>query len=319
MNADLPRLILHFDVNATIIITDPAARLSLDDAIEKALQQPDWDASTIYSARGQCTTSGITKETLLQALKWPEGIGTNDKLCNGQYHFIFPSFFNTVTELLKANRTFTIIFRTFGSDLDRISNAMNEFASGNHPQYKYDGCEELHISRVWKGSYGDGRYPPEGGNKITRKSEAHYTLTSRDENNCTTTLDKEEDIGNVFESRTSPRSAVACQDDHEWWKFHKKIPSSGKPMWITENDENVQHIFFDDCIRKSAVDSIVAVRHRKSAGDEFQFMSGEEIINLHGCHTVRVQTIDAIMDHDYFMHEIKECEEAWRSKRKIVS
>ena len=72
----------------------------------------------------------------------------------------------------------------------------------------------------------------------------------------------------------------------------------------------MQHIFFDDCIHKSALDSIVSVRHRKSTGDVFKFMSGEEIINLHGHNLVRVQTIDAIMDHNYFMNKIKECEEA---------
>ena len=312
MATEMPRLVLYFDVNATIIITDPAARLSLDDALEKALKQPDWDASATDSPWLRIDNPKISKETLLKALKWPEGIERNDKLCNGQYHFIFPSFFNAMTQLFKANRKFTIVFRTFGSDLERIRNAMNEFASGNHPQYRYDGCEEMLIptSRMWKGRYGNGLYPPEGKKSITSKSEANYTLTSQNEKNCKTTLDKEEDIINALESRNIPRSAVACQDHYEWWKFHDYIPSSGKPMWITEDDESVQHIFFDDCIHKSALDSIVSVRHRKSAGDVFKFMNGEEIINLHGFNLVRVQTIDAIMDHNYFLNKIKECEEA---------
>jgi len=92
MATEMPRLVLYFDVNATIIITDPAARLSLDDALEKALKQPDWDASATDSPWLRIDNPKISKETLLKALKWPEGIERNDKLCNGQYHFIFPSF-----------------------------------------------------------------------------------------------------------------------------------------------------------------------------------------------------------------------------------
>ena len=99
MTSELPHLVLHFDVNGTLIITDPAARLSLDAALDKALKQPDWDGSASDSPFAKVNNSGITKEELLKALKWPDNVETNDKLCNGQYHFIFPSFFNAVTKL----------------------------------------------------------------------------------------------------------------------------------------------------------------------------------------------------------------------------
>ena len=48
MSSKLPRLVLHFDVNGTVIITDPAAGLSFEDAIEKALDQADWINSSTY-------------------------------------------------------------------------------------------------------------------------------------------------------------------------------------------------------------------------------------------------------------------------------
>ena len=319
VNSHLPRLVLYFDVNATIIITDPAARLSLDDALEKALRQPSWDCSDEYSPLSSVNNSEISKEDLLKALKWPDEVQRNDKLCNGEYHFIFPSFFNTVTQLAKANRRFTIVFRTFGSDLERVRKAMNEFAAGNHPQFKYDGCEELYISvsQMWKGRYGNDMYPPEGKNQITTKSVAKYVLSSQDEEHTIGTVEKEDDIIDTLEARNTSRAVVACQDHYEWWKFHNYIPSSGKPMWITEDEENVQHIFFDDCIHKSALDSIISVRHRKSKGDVFKFMTGEEIIGLHGINTVRVKTVEAILDQNYYINKIKECEEARERKQKL--
>ena len=110
---------------------------------------------------------------------------------------------------------------------------------------------------------------------------------------------------------------MACQDHYEWWKFHDYIPSSGKPMWITDDDKNFHHIFFDDCIHKSASDSIISVRHRQKAGDGFKFMSGEEIISLHGCNTIRAQTTQAIMNLDYYWNQIKECENTRNKKRSV--
>ena len=321
MTSELPRLVLYFDVNATVIITDPAARLSLDEALDKALNQPDWDGSEQpdWNISFKKNNSEISKEGLLKALRWPNGVEIDEKLCNGEYHFIFPSFFKTVTQLAKEKREFTIVFRTFGSDLERIRTAMNEYAAGNHPLYNYDGCEELFIptSRMWKGRYGNGEFIPEGDQLITPTSTASYTLTNHAENHQTTTLTFEEDIISALECRNTPRAAVACQDHYEWWKFHKYIPSSGKPMWITEDDKNVHHIFFDDCIHKSASDSIISVRHRKTGEDNFKFMTGEEIINLHGCNTVRCQTVDAIMDPNYFLNKIKECEDAEKRRQEF--
>ena len=318
MISELPHLILHFDVNATLIITDPAARLSLDEALDKALKQTDWDGSATYSPLTRVNDSGITKEELLKALKWPDNVDPNEKLCNGQYHFIFPSFFNAVTELAKNNREFTIVFRTFGSDLERIRDAMNEYASGNHPQYSYDGSKELYLSKsnMWKGRYGNGKFLPDGDEVINSASVGKYSLTNQSTCiNTTTVLEKEDEIIEVFKGRQTPRSTVACQDHYEWWKFHNYVPSSGKPMWVTDDDRKFHHIFFDDCIHKSASDSIISVRHRQKEGDIFEFMRGEEIINLHGCNTVRVQTTEAIMNHDYFLNKIKECDNARKTKQ----
>ena len=74
------------------------------------------------------------------------------------------------------------------------------------------------------------------------------------------------------------KAIIAIRDDYNHWKQMKYIPESGKPLWISLEDD-VQHIFFDDNIHNKAHDSIVAVRKR--TGDTFEPVSGEARIDEH--------------------------------------
>ena len=313
MNSKLPRLILHFDVNGTIIITDPKAGLSFDDALEKAVAQSDWDGSATYPPSTLCNKTNVSKADMIKALTWPNDVDDVPELCrDGKHHFVFPSFFNTINELAKAKREFSIVIRTFGSDIQKVKEAVNAYAMGKHPQYGYSGSEELILppSRVWIGRYGGGRFPPDGTQPFpkTQNGEVNYTLQNVDD--PTKLLNQDEQIINALDCRFQPRSVVACTDHYEWWKAHAYMPSSGKPMWLTKDDHTSHHIFFDDCIHKSTTDSIVSVRMRKTANSQFKFLSGADTAALQGCHTVRVQTADAIVNPNYFLDKIRECEMA---------
>ena len=59
---------------------------------------------------------------------------------------------------------------------------------------------------------------------------------------------------------------------------------------------------------------IVAVRRRASAGVPFASTGGTETAALHGLHTWRVQTSDAVLDEDYYLKAIAACE-AERERR----
>ena len=81
-------------------------------------------------------------------------------------------------------------------------------------------------------------------------------------------------------------SIVACQDDYHYWANNGYRPSFGKPLWITESDQNYHHIFFDDNIKNNPDDSIIAVRSRENE-NEFhnEFHSRENakfIVHFHG-------------------------------------
>jgi len=67
----------------------------------------------------------------------------------GKYHLI-PSFFRTLIFLKKQKREFSVIFRTFGEDLEKVKWEFNRFCDGNHPCFsgrngtpsiKFDGSK----------------------------------------------------------------------------------------------------------------------------------------------------------------------------------
>jgi len=120
----------------------------------------------------------------------------------------------------------------------------------------------------------------------------------------------EADAVKLFEARDRHISCVVCTDDHAWWSKHGCEPSAGKPVWITRDDRACQHIFFDDGIRSSAGESSVAVRVRESAGHAFRTVSGAEALLEHGVHLVRTPTMEPILNHAWFLEEIAKCEAA---------
>ena len=83
----------------------------------------------------------------------------------GKYHLI-PSFFRTLIYLKKAKREFSIVFRTFGSDVANTIFEFNKFCNGDHPCYsgrggtplvKFDGSKGTKDLRI-KESYQKALY-----------------------------------------------------------------------------------------------------------------------------------------------------------------
>lgn len=52
----------------------------------------------------------------------------------GKYHLI-PSFFRTLIYLKKQKREFSVVFRTYGSELQKVIWEFNQFCEGKHPCY----------------------------------------------------------------------------------------------------------------------------------------------------------------------------------------
>ena len=94
------------------------------------------------------------------------------------------------------------------------------------------------------------------------------------------------------------------QDDYQYWSQNECRPGAGKPCWV---GGEVRHIFFDDNIHYSEDDSIVAVR--KSVGDGcFEALDGKQTMEEEGRSIVKVFAVKALLYDDYFLEKVKACE-----------
>eukprot|EP00657_Telonema_sp_P-1_P009660 TRINITY_DN3901_c0_g1_i1.p1 TRINITY_DN3901_c0_g1~~TRINITY_DN3901_c0_g1_i1.p1 ORF type:complete len:308 (+),score=63.24 TRINITY_DN3901_c0_g1_i1:64-987(+) len=235
-------------------------------------------------------------QQMKQALEWPADTHPDPRLCHdGKRHFIVPAFFHTISELSRRGREFTLVIRTYGTDMQDILSALNAYAQGKHV---FEAVHQVGIGEehVWRGRYN----PTDGSFGLHPTTQAQEGIIT-DENRVIEVIQATED---------GPIAARAVQDDYRWWRDCGYTPSAGKPMWLTHSDHNCHHIFFDDNIHNIPSDSIVAVRARQTSSCQFVPLGGEETIALHGVHLVGGPTIEPILNRNYFLEKIDACEAA---------
>lgn len=94
------------------------------------------DQAFTESGPGQCFSSLHAQH--LRLLEWPGEPHQELSVQDGHgkhYHFILPSFFRLLDALHRDGRDFTVIFRTFGTDLPRTLLALRSALAGQHPQF----------------------------------------------------------------------------------------------------------------------------------------------------------------------------------------
>jgi hypothetical protein len=68
-------------------------------------------------------------DAMFQALKWTHKPCPH--LAPDGHHFLLPAFFHTLRELARVGRSFSLVFRTFGTDLPEVMRAVMAFAAGH--------------------------------------------------------------------------------------------------------------------------------------------------------------------------------------------
>ena len=95
---------------------------------------------------------------------------------------------------------------------------------------------------------------------------------------------------------------------------------AGKPLWVTVDDADTHPIFFDDNIHNDALDSIVAVRARRTAAEpSYAALDGASTIAMQGLVLRRVPTLDPILDEGWFLAQIDACERRMAAARAAVA
>ncbi|XP_041802317.1 uncharacterized protein si:dkey-32e6.3 [Chelmon rostratus] len=317
------KLVLHIDLNNTILVSDAATGQGTVAALDYFLSTVTWgkmskhgkwewlsdspsllppcdDAVTYYSQFGRIPgfTSaagqrfrGVLDEHLA-LLRWPEGVkGDRELAVKGEdgrlYHWILPSFFQLLRDLVQEGREFAILFRTFGTDLPRVLRAVfKALNEGAHPLFPDLPDLKLSVNMT--------------AGKI--RCNKRGTVVSRAEDRVST-RDGERGLYQYF---SSVQGLGGFQDHFDWWVSNTYSIRGGKPLWVDPFDQNVQHIFIDDNIRQNDEDTIVHPKVFLDPGStETRTACTSELYDIT---LVQTDLLRAISDPSYFTQRVHICQ-----------
>ncbi|XP_013928086.1 PREDICTED: uncharacterized protein LOC106554014, partial [Thamnophis sirtalis] len=265
------KLILHIDLNNTILVSDAITKQDPSAALNCYLSTVTWGklshtgewqwvsespslhppcqgAVSFYSQYGRNTKFTETlwgkkfRDIHRQHLKLLEWQGQphpqlSIKEQAKHYHLVLPSFFRLLESLHREGREFAVIFRTFGTDLLRVLQAVSCALEGQHPGFPALGGISLPI---------DLRL---GKIRCNKKKVAlsHGAEQLSSDNGCR----------KMYAYFSSREGISGFQDHFEWWAKNNYSSQGGKPIWVDPQDSGVQHICIDDNIRLTDSDTIV--------------------------------------------------------------
>ncbi|KAG9269607.1 hypothetical protein AMEX_G16656 [Astyanax mexicanus] len=317
------KIVIHFDLNNTILVSDAVTKQGTVAALEYYLSTVTWGrmakgrwewmcetptllppcegAVTYYSHFGRVPgfTSGPGKrfrkvlEEHLELLQWPSHLQPDKELSikgeDGKlYHWILPSFFQLLQDLASQGLEFSIVFRTFGTDLPRVLLVVQRaLEQGTHPLFPDLPALKLSVNVT------AGRI---------RCSNKGAVLTYGEER-----LSARDGERSLYQFMSSSQGLSGFQDHFDWWAQNTYSILGGKPLWIDPFDSAVQHIFIDDNIQQNDEDTIV---HPKvfldPEGSQTRTASTSELYDL--C-LVQNDLFRAISDPSYFIQRIHICME----------
>ncbi|MCH9610830.1 MAG: hypothetical protein S4CHLAM81_10370 [Chlamydiales bacterium] len=266
-------LVIHMDINRTIIASDVTQGLGLEQIVNLSLAKKyvdsweegceemsyfDYVYTKLYPGpRRDRALRKVRRDTIhgfidhLKSQKHPfyaKAMTTMDEAHSVmENRFIFPSFLKLIDHLEQKGEPYTLVFRTFGTDLDRIIEEMG-----------WD---------IPKAHYKEGRLHTAEG-----------------------IIDSPEQMNSFFKKH----KWIGVRDDYHYWNQNDELKEFGKQFPI-EGDA----LFFDDNIEPDSRVNIVA---------PFDTKSGKplEILPLIAKGMlVPVITVDAILDELYFVNHLK--------------
>ncbi|XP_060691105.1 uncharacterized protein si:dkey-32e6.3 [Hemiscyllium ocellatum] len=321
LNCSRSKLIVHLDLNNTVLLFDTITRQGPRRALSSFLttvtwgrinQEGKWEwlskvpslnppcdgAVSYYSQFGRpldFTETGdgsLFKKIFTDHLQKVEWMGPHNELLSmtdedgKEYHRILPSFFELIDCLSSQGREFAIVLRTFGSDLSRTLKTIQITLSGQHPQYQHLQAKHLPL-RISPG-------------KI-RCNKKNVVLTLGSERISTQSDDRA-----VYHYFSSLEGIVGFQDHFDWWSRNSFSNEGGKPFWIDPSETGIQHIFIDDNIRLNDAESIVHPQVFMKNGSGTRTVPTSELFDI--C-LVQTDLLRAIHDRSYFIKCVQQCEE----------
>ena len=235
-----PLLIIHFDINKTIMAEDLAGGKSLSDVLIGALAETykdRWDSNVsdpisykeyvethVYPGpKGDAQLKKLRKERIVQFIDYLSAENhplhpivqerftlLYNKLNNGP-SIIFTSFYRGLEYLRNHDLAHSIVLRTFGEDLNRIIDEIHTMVSSDFFS--------------WRGEFKNGVLE-----LISLRSNEIVRL---------------ETTAEIYQFLKT-HGNVAIHDDWKYWNKHGECKEFGKLFPIDTQDESVISLFADD-------------------------------------------------------------------------
>ena len=286
------KLILHFDVNRTIIAIDPKGGRSLSDVLNYCLSEKytyQWEENikkpiSYYTYVYEYLLPGKLSDRNLKR-KRTEKISSflsflyekehplytqikkeydllMEKLKGGEI-FIFPSFFLLLDKLEKKEIDFHLILRSFGSEIQEVIREIEK----RYPSLKFSCFGQFKKREL---------FLPKENKKI-------------------------QGIKNIYNIFTQHK-CISIQDDYFYWNSHEEKEEYGKMFPLNIFDKTTLSLFFDDHI-------IEEIPPPRNIVAPFDIMTENSIPLRQMIQEKKaffVDTIQAILDDRYFIRRVKE-------------
>ncbi|KAK1801753.1 hypothetical protein P4O66_022394, partial [Electrophorus voltai] len=275
-----------------------------------SLLPPCEGAVTYYSQFGRVagfTTVGAGKrfrkalDEHLQLLRWPSHLPADEFSVRGedgkQYHWIIPSFFRLLQDLASQGVEFSIVFRTFGTDLSRVLTVLQRaLEQGSHPIFPDLPALKLSVNKT------AGRIRCSTKSVVLTRGEEHVS-----------TRDGERTL---YEYLSSLKGLGGFQDHFDWWARNTYSILGGKPLWVDPFDSTAQHIFIDDNIRQNDKDTIV--HPMVFLGPNDSQTRTASTLELYDLCLIQNDLLRAISDPTYFTQRIQICMENYKKNLELT-
>ncbi|MEE6502335.1 hypothetical protein FKM82_004486 [Ascaphus truei] len=315
------KLVLHLDLNNTILVSDAVTNQGPRAALNSYLSTVTWgqlsetgewqwlsdlsvappckDAINYYSKFGRSLDFTDTpmgqrfKEVHshhMQILEWhgePDKVFTITGEDGKRYNWILPSFFHLLESLHQQERQFSVVLRTFGTDLPLVLHAVRSALMGQHPDFPQLQTVPITVDLT-------------PGQIRCSKREAVLTRGSE-------RISTKAKGGNIYDYFSTMEGIGGFQDNFDWWARNHFSSRGGKPFWIAPNDCDIQHIFIDDNIRLNEEDTIIncqVLLDQESGGQSRSAPTSE----LYDVCLVQTDLLRAIAEKDYFLDCVRVCE-----------
>lgn len=207
---------------------------------------------------------------------------------------LIPALFDTIQLLTDRSQPVRFVFRTFGTDLPEISEAVTAFARGQHPDFSDFVKPHLELPRslLFRGRWKDNVY------QLLEYDNPEKVVASGDA-----------EIVDFIASK--PMCGI--NDDYEFWAANGWEPWAGKPVWVPASGD-CHHVLLDDNIHNLENDSIASVRLEQTDGT-YKALSGREIQDMQGLHLIRVPTVEPILNRRWFVEQLDKAQIRFAEKQ----